>query len=132
MPHFWRFGRGWLARVDSTLALALNIAGETTRSPSNKGDGTMSETTTTQSGEAKWWGSSMTIWGALTTGLAAILPVLGPLFGLDLSGDLIGQLGTQLVSAGQAAVALIGTLLTITGRIRATQPIERRAFNVRL
>jgi lysozyme family protein len=22
MPHFWRFGRGWLGRVDNTLALA--------------------------------------------------------------------------------------------------------------
>ena len=23
LPHFWRFGRGWLARVDTTLSRAL-------------------------------------------------------------------------------------------------------------
>ena len=26
LPHFWRFGRGWLRRVDATEALALAIA----------------------------------------------------------------------------------------------------------
>lgn len=129
MPHFWRFGRGWLARVDKTLALARAIAGDSSTSWTSKGDTTMTETT---DGTGKWWGNSMTIWGALTTGMAAILPVLGPLFGLDVTGELIGQVGSQAVSAGQAIVALIGTLLTITGRSRATQPIERRIFNVRL
>ncbi len=129
MPHFWRFGRGWLARVDKTLTLARSIAGDTSNSRTSKGDATMIETT---NGTGKWWGNSMTIWGALTTGLAAILPVFGPLFGLDLTGELIGQLGSEAVAAGQAVVALVGTLLTITGRSRATQPIERRIFNVRL
>lgn len=128
MAHFWRFGRGWLTRVDRTLALALDVLGET--SPSNsKGQPKMTDT---KDQTAKWWGSSMTIWGALTTGLAAILPVFGPLFGLDLTGELIGQLGTQAVAAGQALVALVGTLLTITGRARATTMIERRAFNLKL
>jgi len=28
LPHFWRFGRGWLARVDTTLSRALAIAAE--------------------------------------------------------------------------------------------------------
>lgn len=128
MPHFWRFGRGWLARLDKTHALARSIAGETATSSTSKGDTTMTEVTDATS---KWWGSSMTIWGALTTGLAAILPVFGPLFGLDLTGELIGQLGGQAVAAAQAAVALIGTLMTITGRTRAILPIERRVFNVR-
>lgn len=81
---------------------------------------------------SKWWGNSMTIWGALTTGLAAILPVVGPLLGLDLTADLVAQLGAQSLAALQAIVALAGTLLTISGRIRATVPIERRAFNLRL
>ena len=130
MPHFWRFGRGWLARVDKTLSLARSIASETSTSTTSKGDATMTETTTQTDG--KWWGSSMTIWGALTTGLAAILPVFGPLFGLDLTGELIGQLGSQAVAAGQAVVVLLGTVLTITGRTRAVEPIERRIFNVRI
>ena len=88
--------------------------------------------TETMTDESKWWGNSMTIWGAITTGLAAILPVAGQIVGLDLSSDLVSQLGTQAVSAAQAIIALIGTLMTITGRVRATQPIERRAFTVKL
>lgn len=130
MPHFWRFGRGWLARVDKTLALARQIAGEHPSSMTSNGDQTMTDTTVVETG--KWWGNSMTIWGALTTGMAAILPVIGPLFGFDITGELVGELGTQAVAAGQALVGLLGTLLTIAGRSRATLPIERRIFNVRL
>jgi uncharacterized protein (TIGR02594 family) len=130
MPHFWRFGRGWLARVDKTLALATAIAAETSPSSSDsKGQQTMNEIVE-QPG--KWWGGSLTIWGAVTTGLAAIVPVLGPLFGLDVTGDLVRELGQQLVASAQAVVALIGTLMTVVGRARATQPIERRPVSLRL
>ncbi len=129
IPHFWRFGRGWLNRVDKTLALANQVAKGTEQSPIGKGDSTMNQTMTD---ESKWWGNSMTIWGAITTGLAAILPVAGQILGLDLTSELVGQLGSQVVSAAQAIIALIGTLMTITGRVRATQPIERRAFTVKL
>lgn len=137
MPHFWRFGRGWLNRVDRTLDLARTIAATATLATNRKGDLTMTDDLTpasaeTPASEGKWWGSSMTIWGAVTTGLAAILPVLGPLLGLDLTADLITTLGQQTVAAVQALVALAGTLMTIAGRARATQSIERRAFNVRL
>lgn len=89
-------------------------------------------TTEIEDTTTKWWGSSMTIWGALTTGLAALLPALGPLLGLDLTADLVAQLGQQSIAALQAIIALAGTLLTITGRVRASVPLERRAFNVRL
>lgn len=130
MAHFWRFGRGWLNRVDATLALAQRVAREPATSSLTKGDDTMTAEIDDTSG--KWWGSSLTIWGALTTGLAALLPALGPLLGLDLTADLIAQLGTQSLAALQAIVALAGTFLTITGRTRAILPLTRRAFNVRL
>lgn len=129
MAHFWRFGRGWLNRVDSTLALAQRVAREPATTSLTKGDKMTPEVDGTTN---KWWGSSMTIWGALTTGLAALLPALGPLFGLDLTADLVAQLGSQSLAALQAIVALAGTFLTITGRTRAILPLTRRAFNVRL
>jgi uncharacterized protein (TIGR02594 family) len=135
MPHFWRFGRGWLTRVERTLDLARDIAGSLSNAANHQGDWTMTDAiapTDSAASESKWWGSSLTIWGAVTTGLAAILPVLGPLLGLELTADLITALGQQTVAAVQALVALAGTLMTIAGRVRAAQPIERRAFNVRL
>lgn len=131
----WRFGRGWLRRVETTLELARSIAATIASSDNRKGDLAMTEITTpveTPVTDSKWWGSSLTIWGAITTGLAAVLPVLGPLLGLELTTDLITTLGQQTVAAVQALVALVGTLMTIAGRARATQVIERRAFNVRL
>lgn len=82
--------------------------------------------------DGKWWGNSMTIWGAITTGLAAILPVAGKILGLELSSELVTQLGSQAVTAAQAIIALLGTMMTIAGRVRASQPIERRAFTLKL
>ncbi len=78
MPHFWRFGRGWLTRVGRTLDLARDIAGTAAHPANRKGDLTMTDAnspTDANAPEGKWWGNSMTIWGAVTTGLAAILPV---------------------------------------------------------
>lgn len=129
IPHFWRFGRGWLKRVDKTLALASQMATSTRQSPIGKGDGTMEQAT---KDDGKWWGNSMTIWGAITTGLAAILPVAGKILGLELSSELVTQLGSQAVTAAQAIIALLGTMMTIAGRVRASQPIERRAFTLKL
>ena len=74
----------------------------------------------------KWWGQSLTIWGALVTGLSTVLPVVGPLFGLDVTGDLVRELGNQSVAVVQAVGGLAGTILTIYGRTRATTRLERR------
>jgi len=75
---------------------------------------------------AKWWGSSMTIWGAVTTALFTVLPTVGPLIGLDISPELARQLGDHVVLAVQATGGLAGTILTIYGRVRATTSLERR------
>jgi hypothetical protein len=52
--------------------------------------------------------------------------------GVDISGDLVKDAGDDVVSAVQAVAGLLGTLMTIYGRIRATQPITRRTLNVKI
>jgi hypothetical protein len=48
--------------------------------------------------------------------------------GIDVSGDLVQSAGQQVVEAIQAVGALAGTLMTIYGRVRATQPIGKALF----
>lgn len=82
--------------------------------------------------ESKWWIQSMTIWGALITTLSTVLPVIGPAFGLDITADLVHQLGEQLVRVLQAIAGLIGLIMTIYGRSRATTRLERRVMRLRV
>ncbi len=137
LPHFWRFGRGWLNRVETTLAAARAEMGkaaileiETTKGT----DDMMQDPTKTvqMPGDGKWWVESKTIWGALITAAAAVVPVLGPLIGIELSGEVVRQAGEQTISAVQAIAGLFGTLLTIYGRISAVQRLARRVVNVKL
>ncbi|MGE0024617.1 MAG: TIGR02594 family protein [Hyphomicrobium sp.] len=122
LPHFWRFGRGWLQRVETTLARAKALF-----DPSSipEGETTM---TTTQPADTKWWGHSLTIWGTFVTILSSVLPALAPVTGIDVTGDLVESAGEQVVDAVQAIGTLIGTLMTIYGRIRATGPLELTLF----
>ncbi len=123
LPHFWRFGRGWLRRVDATLTLARTLETETTQSPSKtQGDTGMTSTTTATTG--KWWGHSITIWGTLVTILSSVVPALAPVTGIDVSGELVQDAGNQVVDTIQTVGTLIGTLMTIFGRMRATTPIK--------
>ena len=80
----------------------------------------------TPTAPAKWWASSMTIWGAVVTALSAVLPVVGPIVGLNIPPELIQLLGDQVVLLAQAAGGVAGTILTIHGRVRATTALERR------
>jgi uncharacterized protein (TIGR02594 family) len=137
LNHFWRFGRGWLARVDKTLSAAsAQLAPKIPKS--EKGQTPMtSATPSAATGPAfplppKWWGDSLTIWGALTTALATVLPVLATAGGISLTPDIILDAGTNIAAAVQAIVALAGTLITIYGRVRATQPLERRNVTLKL
>jgi uncharacterized protein (TIGR02594 family) len=120
LPHSWRFGRGWLARVDATLAAAKALATDPQNS-SSEGDQDM----TTISNDGKWWGHSLTIWGTLVTILSTVVPALAPVTGVDLPGDLVQDAGTQVIDAVQAVGALVGTLMTIYGRFRATSPLQK-------
>jgi lysozyme family protein len=136
LPHFWRFGRGWLRRVSETrtAALALNAQAARSASPDPSqpnGDKTM--TTTTQvPGAAKWWGHSLTVWGAIVTAMAAILPALGPVVGLEITSEIVRQVGGDISSIVQAITGVIGTIMTLYGRARASMPLVRRDMNVRV
>ena len=61
----------------------------------------------------KWWGDSMTI-------------------GFSLPPDLVLDAGSNIAAAVQAVVALAGTAATIYGRVRATQPLERRLMTLKI
>jgi uncharacterized protein (TIGR02594 family) len=140
LHHFWRFGRGWLARVDKTLVRALAIANapragaDTTRTSSDeqKGPTPMADTASETQPAAKWWGQSITIWGAIITGLSTVLPALGPAIGIDVTADLVREAGEGIVQTVQAVGGLLGTVMTIYGRIRATKPLEQRNVQVKL
>ncbi|MDX2308458.1 MAG: TIGR02594 family protein [Hyphomicrobium sp.] len=138
LPHFPRFGKGWLARVEKTRRAAIAEAAAETQSATH-GDDIMNSKTVqapADSGERgvepKWWGHSLTIWGTIVTALATVLPAVGPLIGIEITADLIRQLGHDTVAVGQAVAGLSGTLMAIYGRIRATSPLTRRDVNVRL
>ncbi len=137
LSTFWRFGRGWLSRVDTTLALARSVAADPqfNQPPAKETpmtDATDTTTTTDAQPQGKWWGQSMTIWGVIITSISTVLPVVGPLFGLNITAELIQQLGDGIAQVTQAAGGLIGTALTIWGRIRTSDPIARRQFTLTL
>lgn len=136
LPHFWRFGRGWLRRVDRTLARAKAQLSESGQPKPNTGSNNQAKGSKPMQVEdnnsPKWWGQSMTIWGALMTAAAAVIPTLGPIIGLDINAAAIRELGDQALSLLQAATALIGTALAIYGRTRAIQPLARRSITLKL
>ncbi len=138
LPQFWRFGRGWLRRVETTRTRALALAARKrppTPQPQTTGNTDMPMTkpmTQPTSTPTKWWGQSLTVWGAVVTALATVLPLIGPLIGFDISADTVHKVSDQMVTIGQLVTGLIGTLMTIYGRSRATGPLVRRDVSLRL
>ncbi len=148
LSHFWRFGRGWLARVDAALAAArsrldansfdTSLPQPRKETPTMPDIYTDTQTSTTQQGSAnplpggKWWGESLTIWGAVLTAVSTVAPALLAAFGINISIDLLEQLGRDGFAAIQAIAGLAGTVMTIFGRVRATTLLERRLVKVRL
>jgi uncharacterized protein (TIGR02594 family) len=140
LPTFWRFGKGWLARTDRSFSAANAAAGTPVHSPQQPQqeiypmteDPAAADTTKppNDATAVKWWGHSMTIWGAVITTLSTVLPTVGPLLGLDITPELARQLGDQVVLAVQAVGGLAGTILTIYGRVRATTTLERRQMTL--
>ncbi len=154
LPTFVRFGRGWLNRVDKTLARAADFIGGPSAAPTvapkplNPGESSMTTPATSQVPAAttpvppaivapepsggKWWGQSMTVWGTLITAAATVAPALGPLFGIDISSDTVRQVGGQAAETVRAVAGLAGTLMAIFGRVRASTPLVRRDVSLRL
>jgi len=137
LAQFWRFGKGWLRRVDATLALAASLIGAEPSSTSQAKEkqpmsSDTSPATQPSTTEPKWWAQSMTIWGVVVTTLSTVLPVIGPVIGLNVTADLVHQLGDNVVVFGQALGGLVGTILAIYGRFRASAPLERRQVTLNL
>ena len=63
--------------------------------------------------------NSKTIWGAIVS----VASVAGMLFGVDISQELILELQSSLIGVTSSVGALVGTALTIWGRIKARGPI---------
>ena len=146
LGHFWRFGRGWLRRVDETLATALGLAASTdtprTKPISERKDtrpmtdtrpaDTGSDTTSAEQRPTKWWGESLTIWGALLTAVSTVAPAIFAAVGIDMPADLIQRLGRDTMTVAQAIAGLVGTVMTVMGRLRASSAIGRREVSIRL
>jgi lysozyme family protein len=126
LRRFRPFGRDGLDLVERTRARAAALDGAPPFSSQlpTKGEPAMTDTRHLDHA-TKWWGQSLTIWGALITGISTVLPLVGPLVGLDITSDLVHQLGDQVLAVVQAVGGLAGTVLTIYGRTRATTRLER-------
>lgn len=134
LSTFSRFGRGWLARVDTTLARALALASSSTL---RTGATSMTNSQTSTAADptadiAKWWGNSSTVWGAVVTGLAAVLPALGPAVGVSITPDTIHTGADQVGAIVQALAGLVGTIATIRGRVNATQPLKLKMVSIKI
>ena len=126
---FSRFGRGWLRRVDATLAAARKMAGLTVIWP----DAIPStQETSMLNTDPKWWAQSLTIWGTIITALSTVLPIIGPFIGLNISGTLIASFGDQVTHILEAMGGVLGTLMAILGRFRAMAPLQQSFFTFRL
>ena len=152
LHHFGRFGRGWLRRVDTTLQRAKTLITSQTARPhdhvnsaegqppydqSVNGEQSMAQSQSSIDNAAdpeatKWWGHSLTIWGSLLTAATTVLPVIAPLLGLDLSAEIVRQLGDQSMHVAQAIGGLVGTLMALYGRSRASTRLERREVRLQL
>lgn len=143
LSTFPRFGRGWLNRVEVTLRLARSLDSHpsqpkgasdmpTTNDSATAAPRAPSEPVATSTLSPKWWGDSMTVWGTLITAAATVLPAFGPLIGLDISAATVKQVGHQTMDIVQAVGGLVGTLMALYGRSRATQPLIRRDLTLKL
>ena len=63
--------------------------------------------------------------GTMITALSTVLPALAPLFGFEITGETVRQLGGQAAQTIQALVGLAGTIMAIYGRTRAVSPLMR-------
>jgi lysozyme family protein len=134
LGHFWRFGRGWLRRVDLTMdaAIRLTLPAKSQSSIDQSTGETDMTTSDTTSTAGKWWAHSLTVWGAIITAASTVLPALGPLLGLDITSDLVQQLGQGVVDVAQAVAGLVGIVMTVYGRSRAASTLERRKVTFQL
>lgn len=73
--------------------------------------------------QSKWFLKSKTIWGVIITGASTLIPVFGPLIGLDVSPTDIIEVGTSITDVITALGQAAGIILTIYGRFKSTGPV---------
>lgn len=136
LSTFWRFGNGWLRRADAALALAMGVLASPITPKANQPKETTlpnAETPATPSvPETKWWGESLTIWGVLITAASTVVPVLAKAWGVDITPDLIAKLGTDATLAMQAVGGLVGTVMAIWGRVKASTGLTQKPVQLKL
>ena len=64
--------------------------------------------------------------------LSTVLPVLEPALGIDVTADLVREVGAEVVQTAQAVGGLVCTILTIYRRARASQPLTQRAVSMKI
>jgi lysozyme family protein len=132
LPHFWRFGRGWLRRVDATLVTAIHLvppnpdAVSTEENPFMTGPTDAPTIKPYDASETKGWWQSMTIWGTLLTAITTVLPLVGVVLGVSISAEFAEQISRDIVLVVQAIGGLVGTLMALVGRTRATALLQAR------
>ena len=125
LSHFPRFGRGWIRRLVACEKRAVEWA----ENGGNLNGVELERRGADMKENSKWWAQSMTNWGAIVNALATVVPVLGPLMGYDISADMVEQFGVQVARIIQATGGVVGTLMTIYGRLRTVAPLERRKLS---
>lgn len=132
LPHFWRFGRGWLRRIDATFTAAASLIppandpSSTEESPYMTGPTDAPVTKPDTTSDAKGWWQSLTIWGTLLTAITTVLPLVGVALGISITPELADEIGQNVILVIQAVGGLIGTLMALFGRARATALLQAR------
>jgi uncharacterized protein (TIGR02594 family) len=74
--------------------------------------------------EYKPWSQSLTIWGTIVTFASTVLPALAQLLGWDITAGDVQNVGSGVTTAIQAIGGVIGTVMAIIGRTKATVPVK--------
>jgi fumarate reductase subunit D len=71
----------------------------------------------------KGWSRSATVWGIFGTAATTILPLIAPIFGIELPPGVATAIGTETITLIQAAAGLTGIIVALVGRARAKGPL---------
>lgn len=82
--------------------------------------------------ETKSWWQSMTIWGTILTAITTVLPLIGVVLGISITPELAEEIGQNIILVIQAVGGLIGTLMALFGRTRATALLQMRSSRTSL
>ena len=82
--------------------------------------------------DTKGWWQSITVWGTLLTAITTVRPLVGVMLGISITPELAEEIGQNVVVVIQALGGLIGTLMALFGRARATALLQARSSRARV